>query len=368
MYFALPSSLMHSTLVGARETHRHVRRAEDVAGHVADRAAAEIGERAPVVRRVRGAERAVLGAAEPGFPIEGRRHGRFLRDHVGALRPIGRGTIGPGVDFGDVADVAVPDNLRALAGAGLRVSLVAHLRRDAVLGGGQGELLRLPNGAGERLLTIDVLAALHRPHGGAAVHVVGTGDGDGVDVAALLVEHLAIVGVLGDFRVGGESLFGALGIGVGHGDDVLVGASGDIAVALAAGADRGDVQLLIRGFVPEMFEGGSAAEPCRGDGAGQQGAVEEMPSRNAFVFHLRTMLSTLRRARWTAPLYTFAMLAFRALPLALALTTLLAAQQTISLPTQDGGRICADLYGQGDRVRCARSRRQIQQGELAGSG
>lgn len=32
-------------------------------------------------------------------------------------------------------------------------------------------------------------------------------------------------------------------------------------------------------------------------------------------------------------------------PLALALTALLAAQQTVSFPTQDGGRICADLYG-----------------------
>jgi pimeloyl-ACP methyl ester carboxylesterase len=38
------------------------------------------------------------------------------------------------------------------------------------------------------------------------------------------------------------------------------------------------------------------------------------------------------------------------LPLALALTTLLAAQETISFPTQDGGRICADLYGQGGRA------------------
>jgi pimeloyl-ACP methyl ester carboxylesterase len=43
------------------------------------------------------------------------------------------------------------------------------------------------------------------------------------------------------------------------------------------------------------------------------------------------------------------MLVLRALPLALVLTKLVAAQQTISFPTQDGGRICADLYGKGDR-------------------
>src|SRR6266576_3117740 len=42
--------------------------------------------------------------------------------------------------------------------------------------------------------------------------------------------------------------------------------------------------------------------------------------------------------------------ALRALPLAFVLTTLVAAQQTISFPTQDGGRIYADLYGNGARA------------------
>jgi pimeloyl-ACP methyl ester carboxylesterase len=40
----------------------------------------------------------------------------------------------------------------------------------------------------------------------------------------------------------------------------------------------------------------------------------------------------------------------RAVLLALALTTLAAAQQTVSFPTEDGGRVCADLYGQGARA------------------
>lgn len=40
----------------------------------------------------------------------------------------------------------------------------------------------------------------------------------------------------------------------------------------------------------------------------------------------------------------------RALPFALMLPTLAAAQQTISFPTHDGGQICADLYGQGTRA------------------
>jgi pimeloyl-ACP methyl ester carboxylesterase len=40
------------------------------------------------------------------------------------------------------------------------------------------------------------------------------------------------------------------------------------------------------------------------------------------------------------------MLAFCAMPLVLALTTV-AAVQTISFPTEDSGQVCADLYGQG---------------------
>jgi len=40
----------------------------------------------------------------------------------------------------------------------------------------------------------------------------------------------------------------------------------------------------------------------------------------------------------------------RAVPLALVLATPVAAQQTISFPSEDGGRVCADLYGQGTRA------------------
>ena len=49
-------------------------------------------------------------------------------------------------------------------------------------------------------------------------------------------------------------------------------------------------------------------------------------------------------------LYNSRMSVLRALPLVLILSTPAAAQQTISFPTEDGGRICADLYGQGARA------------------
>ena len=40
----------------------------------------------------------------------------------------------------------------------------------------------------------------------------------------------------------------------------------------------------------------------------------------------------------------------RSVHLAILLTTLVAAQPTISFPTKDGGQLCGDLYGQGDRA------------------
>jgi pimeloyl-ACP methyl ester carboxylesterase len=44
------------------------------------------------------------------------------------------------------------------------------------------------------------------------------------------------------------------------------------------------------------------------------------------------------------------MLALRILPLALALTILPPAQQTVSFATDDGGQVCADIYGHGRKA------------------
>jgi pimeloyl-ACP methyl ester carboxylesterase len=49
-------------------------------------------------------------------------------------------------------------------------------------------------------------------------------------------------------------------------------------------------------------------------------------------------------------LYNSRMSVLCTLPLALVLTTLGARQRTISFSTQDGGRVCADIYGQGTRA------------------
>ena len=148
---------------------------EDVARHIAQRAAAEIVEAAPVERLIEvAAERSGSlrrpdvygrGCAAPSHRSQSSVSGtRRRRRNLGeALRP--DRPVGPGVDFGDVADLAGPDHLRALAGAFVRVALVAHLRRDLILGGRLGEHARFPDGARQRLLHVDVLAALHAAHG-----------------------------------------------------------------------------------------------------------------------------------------------------------------------------------------------------------
>ncbi len=79
--------------------------------------------------------------------------------------------------------------------------------------------------------------------------------------------------------------------------------------------------------------------------------------RTSGVCRLRTRISLLVRQFLSNSFiiggkrpYNSRMSILRALPFALMLPTLAAAQQTISFPTQDGGRICADLYGEGTRA------------------
>src|SRR6266852_3924143 len=64
--------------------------------------------------------------------------------------------------------------------------------------------------------------------------------------------------------------------------------------------------------------------------------------------HLR--LATLSGQVRCTTLYNSRMCVMRTVPLAVAIATLASAQQSISFPAKDGGRVCADLYGQGTRA------------------
>src|SRR6185369_17681511 len=124
---------------------RHIHRPQDVARHIAQRAAAEVEEAAPVERIVETAASAAAGTSgsrsrrvrprlrdpQPQVPIECRWRSRFRRSLGDSLRP--DRTIGPGVDFGYIADLAGPDDLRRDPRAVIRVALVAHLRGNLIL-------------------------------------------------------------------------------------------------------------------------------------------------------------------------------------------------------------------------------------------
>ena len=63
----------------------------------------------------------------------------------------------------------------------------------------------------------------------------------------------------------------------------------------------------------------------------------------------RTARDTGKGAIGTA-LYNFQMCLLRTVLLSLAMATLAPAQQSITFPAEDRGRVCADLYGQGARA------------------
>ncbi len=159
--------------------------------------------------------------------------------------PVFSGPIGPAVDLADLADRAVADQLDDPPRAVKGVPLIAHLRDDIHLAGDFAHPPRLVNRMRERLLAIDVLAHPHGQHAGRGVVMVGSRDDDRVDVLALF-EHLAVIFVLGNVRIFLVRFGRALVVGVAQCDDVLVRATGDINAAFSAGADRGDVELLVR--------------------------------------------------------------------------------------------------------------------------
>ena len=73
--------------------------------------------------------------------------------------------------------------------------LVSHLRDHAVALGCVAHRVALLDGPGQRLLTVDMLAKLHRGQRNRSVHVIGCRDDHGIEVVRLFLEHFSIVRV-----------------------------------------------------------------------------------------------------------------------------------------------------------------------------
>ena len=303
-----------------RQVHR-------VAGHVAERAAAEVEEAAPgecvvdvaaeVPRvvdlgalRVLVEERTVLGRREPGVPVEpladGVAVGAAPLDVVGdagALRP--HGAVRPDVHLGDLAEDPALEDLGAAAHGVEGRALVAHLHDDAVLLGRPVEVVELPEGPDERLLDVDVDALLHRLDGDGRVDVVRRRDRHRVDLELVaLLEELAVVGK--ERNVGevdprevllslAERLVAHGGVRIAPGDELREAALDHrrpVAVALAHHADGGETDLAARSAPDGEHVSG------RANGGDARDSPEESPSACfdthfvsfcfpfVFVFHL----------------------------------------------------------------------------------
>ena len=255
-------------------------------GHVPQRPGAEIPPAAPVERVIGALALALFVGRVDGV----RPHRRRAKEQVpvnmlGHLRRIQRprrdrgrlwpdGAVGPDVHFTHRSDGARLDDLDGFAQLIRSASLVAHLRGDLELCRRLAHGPGLEHGVGQRLLTVDVLAQLHRRHGGDGVGVIGRADGDGVDRFVHVVEHLAKVVV--PFRL--LELLEPLGVqpvvvDVTQRDDVAE-AAGVLGITqpFAANADAGDVQFFIgRPAVgPHQPPGDPEAKP------GQAGLLEEL--------------------------------------------------------------------------------------------
>ena len=198
-------------------------RVEDVAAHVAERAGAEVEPLPPVARVVVAVadERPLGRDAEPQVPVEPRGHRVVL---VGLRVRVAPRLAAPRVDFLHLPDRAVVDELHDELVLRARVNLNAHLRDELLLGGDFGEPAGLVDRLRQRLLAVDVQAAVH----GAAcaigrVHVVRRRDVHRVEVL-LLVEQHAVVVV--DMEVGPAFLErrrgSSVGIDLGDGDELQV--------------------------------------------------------------------------------------------------------------------------------------------------
>ncbi len=75
---------------------------------------------------------------------------------------------------------------------------------------------------GEGFLAVHVFAAFHGLDGGVSVHMVGDGDGDGVDFVTEGGEHFAVVGEVAHPGESGIGFREAVGVDVAEPDELNV--------------------------------------------------------------------------------------------------------------------------------------------------
>ena len=195
------------------EWHRQL-----VAGHVAQRAAAKIPPATPLEAVVQTwPVLPVRSGPQPSFPVKlfqgpldlrllGRYQlvrlfgvlllglgGKLLHRHAAsrALRP--HGTIRPGVHLLQIAQHAGLQLRNRFARRVQSRALIAHLGADSGFRRHLGQLPRLVDRPGQRLLGVAADAQSHRIQRLDPVHVIRGADRRHLDILAMLGEHLAVI-------------------------------------------------------------------------------------------------------------------------------------------------------------------------------
>ena len=209
-------------------------------------AARVIPEEAPVGIAV-GVELALRGLAEERFPDD------VLAGHVGINRArplrlaVRRVAVHVRVNGGDLADIAGGEKVGGVGHLTGRTGLMADLH--GALAGflvGGAHALGVVDGERHGLFLIDVLAGIERGGEMLAMEMLRRGDQDGVD--GFVVEQIAVVEIglgVGRNQFG---VFETLGIDIGEGDELGVGAGDggfNVLHAAVAGADDAEADAVV---------------------------------------------------------------------------------------------------------------------------
>src|SRR5580704_9429890 len=215
-------------------------------GLVANFAVAGVPDPMPIVMEAIARERFERGGAGPEFVIDACWNG-FLRSVADRWAPL----VAECASHVDIADGSVAQMMNGFEHARIGARLAAVLANAVVLFYGADELAAFKGVVRAGFFDVDVLAGLAGPDSHERVPVIGSGNGDGVDV--FVFEELANVDV--GFRLGqahlfdfGDALTGDVFVNVADGNDFRsrdARETANVIVAAAAHSANGHADAIV---------------------------------------------------------------------------------------------------------------------------
>ena len=206
------------------------------------------------------------GWPDEGIPIDMSGNGRLVLEALGDAGSLGPyRTVSPDVNVLYLSESALLNEFGTCAQTIVGRALVTHLGANSLFLGQKSHLASFPDGMTERLLYVYVDAKLHGTHGCRGMVMIRGTDGDCVDPAAVLFQHIPVVAILGSLGMLAKSNVKASRINVAGGHNVPMGSRMvEIALALASNSNAGNLQAFVG---PENMSRKKGEGKCRG-GAG----------------------------------------------------------------------------------------------------